>query len=188
MHLPDDRILDKLYEIKDFLKPNFVTLYITMYTNNDIVFSNYIAEKTGKGIKFKIIAITDHDTIEGGLVAKDYYDDMHGDNELEIIIGAELTSANGHIVALNLKENIPPKLSAQETIDAIHEQGGIAIAAHPYSYLPFLKEFKGVGKLIYDEVVGKKFDAVEIRNSNPTETINNHITEIRDLYHKIRFN
>ena len=150
---------------------------------NDIVFSNYIAEKTGKGIKFKIIAITDHDTIEGGLVAKDYYDDMHGDNELEIIIGAELTSANGHIVALNLKENIPPKLSAQETIDAIHEQGGIAIAAHPYSYLPFLKEFKGVGKLIYDEVVGKKFDAVEIRNSNPTETINNHITEIINKRH-----
>lgn len=150
---------------------------------NDIVFRNLITKKTGKGLLFTVIAITDHDTIEGALLAKEYYDNIHNDNELEIIIGSEVSSKSGHILALNISENIKPGMSAAETVDAIHIQGGLAIAAHPYSYLPFLKDFKGVRKLIYDSELGIKFDAVEIRNSNPTEVINNYITQFINKRH-----
>lgn len=145
---------------------------------NEIVFGNLIAKKSGVGICFTVIAITDHDSIEGALIAQDYYNNIHNDGELEIIVGAEVSSASGHIIALNINENIKMGMSASDTIDAIHSQGGLAVAAHPYSYLPFLKDFKGVGKLIYHDVIGRKFDAVEIRNSNPTEIINNHITQL----------
>jgi len=62
------------------------------------------------------------------------------------------------------------------TIDAIHEQGGLAIAAHPYAYFPLIKELKGIKRLIADPVVGRAVDAIEVCNANPTETLNNYFT------------
>jgi len=150
---------------------------------NDIIFRNLIMKKTGIGLLLSVVAITDHDNIDGSLIAKEYYDETYEDKELEIITGSEISSSDGHILALNISENIMPGMTASETIDAIHRQGGLAVAAHPYSYLPFLKDFKGVGKLIYDRKTGPKFDAVEIRNSNPTEIINNLITQIVNNKH-----
>ncbi len=49
-----------------------------------------------------------------------------------ILPGVEISSAEGHIVALGVHEIIPGKLSADETIRRIHGQGGIAIIPHPY--------------------------------------------------------
>ncbi|HUK27330.1 MAG TPA: CehA/McbA family metallohydrolase [Candidatus Acidoferrales bacterium] len=49
-----------------------------------------------------------------------------------ILPGVEVSSSDGHIVALGVKESIPAKLSADETIQRIHDQGGVAIVAHPY--------------------------------------------------------
>ena len=49
-----------------------------------------------------------------------------------ILPGVEISSAEGHIVALGVHEIIPRGLSADETIERIHDQGGIAIVPHPY--------------------------------------------------------
>jgi predicted metal-dependent phosphoesterase TrpH len=69
----------------------------------------------------------------------------------------EVSSADGHIVALNLQELIPRGLSAKETVDKIHEAGGIAIAVHPYAW------FKGS---LTSHVETAKFDAVETINAS----------------------
>jgi hypothetical protein len=76
--------------------------------------------------------------------------------DLLIIPGMEIESLDGHIVGLNIREIVPKKLSADETIDEIHEAGGIAVACHPVAF------FKGgVGKH-----TNSKFDAVEVINSS----------------------
>jgi len=49
-----------------------------------------------------------------------------------IVPGVEVSSRDGHIVALGVHENIPARLPADETIRMIHEQAGIAIIPHPY--------------------------------------------------------
>ncbi len=49
-----------------------------------------------------------------------------------IVPGVEISSRDGHILALGVKENIPSRLSADETITRIHDQGGVAIIAHPH--------------------------------------------------------
>lgn len=95
------------------------------------------------------IAITDHDRIDGALkIAKE--------TDFLIIPGIEISSLNGHILGLNVQEPIPPKLTVDETVDKIHEAGGIAVACHPATF------FKGsLGKH-----TNSKFDAVEVINAS----------------------
>ena len=126
--------------------------------------------------KLRVIAVTDHDTLAGAWTAIEYQQAFHPEAELEIIPGAEISSADGHIVALDIQTDIPKGMGALATIDAIHEQGGLAIAAHPFSYLPFLKAFKGMRGLIADPQVGAAADAIEVLNGNPTEILNNRFT------------
>jgi hypothetical protein len=74
-----------------------------------------------------IIAITDHDEIRGAKEALD----LAGKYAIEVIPGLEITSRDGHILALWVEHNIPAGLPAAETIRRIGDQGGLAIAAHP---------------------------------------------------------
>jgi len=52
--------------------------------------------------------------------------------EFLIIIGQEVESSAGHILAVGIADLIPDRLSPQETITRIHGQGGLAILPHPY--------------------------------------------------------
>jgi predicted metal-dependent phosphoesterase TrpH len=49
-----------------------------------------------------------------------------------ILPGVEISSREGHVIALGIKENISPRLPADETIRLIHAQDGVAIIPHPY--------------------------------------------------------
>jgi hypothetical protein len=73
-----------------------------------------------------VIAIADHDTLEGSLRARD----LAPKYSVEAIPAMEVTSAHGHILALFIERPIARDLSAEETIALIHEQNGLAIAAH----------------------------------------------------------
>jgi len=118
-----------------------------------------------------VIAITDHDEVAGAYEARDY--SRHFRLGIDVLIGAEVSTLDGHVVALDIEQNISPGKSAAWTVDAIHEQGGLAVAAHPYtpSYLflmlPFMKQLRGVGSLLKE----LDFDAVETVNANITELI-----------------
>ncbi|HSM76941.1 MAG TPA: hypothetical protein VLT57_04930, partial [Bryobacteraceae bacterium] len=76
----------------------------------------------------RVIAVTDHDTVAGAYTALLYLKEHHAGAELEIIPGAEISTTDGHIVALNIRRDIPKGMNAADTIDAIHAEGGIAIA------------------------------------------------------------
>jgi len=77
---------------------------------------------------FDCIAVTDHDSVDGALEAQAL-------GGIRVIVGEEVSSADGHIIGLFLKDRIPPKLSGVETCAAIHEQGGLALAPHPFAVL-----------------------------------------------------
>ncbi|MEM2907664.1 MAG: CehA/McbA family metallohydrolase [Candidatus Hadarchaeales archaeon] len=107
------------------------------------------AVRTARSKGLSGIAITDHDSINGNLEAarlnlKDFV----------VIPGIEVSSKDGHILGLNVMEPIPPGLPAAETVALIREQGGIAVAAHPF----------GLGRKI-GAVLKAKFDAIEVFNS-----------------------
>ncbi len=78
-----------------------------------------------------VIAITDHDTIEGALRARDLV--AKGGYRFEVIVGEEISTREGHLLALFLRERIAPDQSIERSIELVHEQGGLAIVAHPFN-------------------------------------------------------
>jgi hypothetical protein len=73
------------------------------------------------------LAITDHDRIDGALRARD-----RAPEGLTVIVGEEVRSAEGDLVALWIEVPIPGGLPASETIARIHAQGGLAGVPHPF--------------------------------------------------------
>ncbi|MGE3181607.1 MAG: PHP domain-containing protein [Phycisphaerae bacterium] len=79
--------------------------------------------------KIDCLAITDHDEIRGALAAK------RKSRDIEIIIGEEISTADGHLIGLFLKDWIAPGQSAIDTAKQIKAQGGLVLAPHPFSRL-----------------------------------------------------
>jgi hypothetical protein len=123
---------------------------------------NFCLSRTG----LRVVAFTDHDTIDGALRARRYAEE-HADvfADMHVIVGEEVSTRDGHVIGLFLQDWIAPGLSAERTVEEIHRQGGLAIAAHPYTNLMKWNHLVGVGDLIRT----LPFDAVETRNSNFTE-------------------
>lgn len=117
----------------------------------------YVQHKTD----LKVIAITDHNTMEGARFAKslsELYD-------FEVVLGEEVSSKQGHVLGLFIEEEIRPGMSAHDTVRAIEEQGGIAVIAHPFS-------MKGVfgprGRNLFAAAANDwAFHAFEVYNSLP---------------------
>jgi predicted metal-dependent phosphoesterase TrpH len=110
-----------------------------------------------------VIAVTDHDTIEGALRAADH---AAGRTRLEVVIGEEVSSRDGHIVGLFLQRRVRPGMSAAATVHAIHDQGGLAVAVHPFWRTQRRVRggtVHGVGWLAAE----LDFDAIEVENATP---------------------
>jgi predicted metal-dependent phosphoesterase TrpH len=72
------------------------------------------------------VAITDHNTFKGVLKLKT--------RDIIVVPGIEISTLNGHLLGLNVNRPIPAKLNIEETINRIHEAGGIAVAPHPFAF------------------------------------------------------
>jgi predicted metal-dependent phosphoesterase TrpH len=79
------------------------------------------------------IAVTDHNTVEGALQAAALAD---ADPALpRVIPGIEVSSADGDVIGLYVREAVPPGLSVGETVALIRGQGGLVYLPHPYDVI-----------------------------------------------------
>ncbi|GAB3663650.1 PHP domain-containing protein [Halopiger thermotolerans] len=101
------------------------------------------------------IAVTDHDEIDASLEAAE----LAPDYGLLGIPAMEISSKAGHVLGLGLEEAVPPGLSFESTLEAIHEQGGLAVIPHP-----FQESRHGVMARISREELAMG-DAIEVYNS-----------------------
>ncbi|AGB15756.1 putative metal-dependent phosphoesterase, PHP family [Halovivax ruber XH-70] len=101
------------------------------------------------------IAITDHDEIDASLEAVE----LAPEYGLVAIPGIEISSKAGHVLGIGIERAVPPGLSFGETLDRIHDRGGIAIVPHPYQ-----ESRHGVmARITRDELAAA--DAIEVYNS-----------------------
>jgi predicted metal-dependent phosphoesterase TrpH len=106
-------------------------LHIHSYYSPDAFSSPAAILKRAKDIGLNVIAITDHDTIEGAKITQKIAPEFG----IEVILGEEITTKEGDLIALFIQERIKPKKPILETIREIHQQGGLAIAPHPGNWL-----------------------------------------------------
>lgn len=78
------------------------------------------------------VAITDHNTIKGGIEAYQ----INEDKNFSVIIGVEIKTEYGDIIGLFLKDEIRSK-KFEEVVEEIKLQGGIVVLAHPYRQYKF---------------------------------------------------
>ncbi len=99
------------------------------------------------------LAITEHNNLAGALYAKSLAPDL-------IIVGEEIKTTHGEIIAYFVKEEVPRGLSPQETIRRLRDQGAVISIPHPLDSVR--SSAMGLANVleIIDEV-----DALEVRNA-----------------------
>jgi predicted metal-dependent phosphoesterase TrpH len=122
----------------------------------------YIEHRTA----LDVVAITDHEDAGGGLLARDLA--AKRGYRFEVIVGAEITTLQGHVLGLFLERTPPSFRRVESTLEMIHDQGGIAIAPHPLSWLTRSLSSRTMDRLAAQD--GPRFDAVELANPSPAAT------------------
>jgi predicted metal-dependent phosphoesterase TrpH len=96
-----------------------------------------------------VIAITDHERIDAALAGRSIARDRG--LRTEVVVGEEITTLGGHLLGLWLEQPIKPFRSMRSTIAEIHDQGGLAIPAHPLVPYPLCAQGFVLRRLLADE-------------------------------------
>jgi predicted metal-dependent phosphoesterase TrpH len=116
-----------------------------------------------------VVAVTDHDDIRPALLARELHG--RGGYGFSLVTGAEVTTIEGHLLALFVERPLPSFRSLARTLDAIHAQDGLAIIPHPMSPLTRSIGRHGIERILSRRRDGLWFDAIELANSSPAGRI-----------------
>ena len=111
-----------------------------------------------------VIAITDHERIDAGVAAQSMARDAG--LRLDVIVGEEITTRGGHLLGLFLERRIRPWHSLRDSVAMVHDQGGIAIVAHPLVPYPLCASARSIRRLMDDPDPRAHPDGIE--SFNPT--------------------
>ncbi len=110
------------------------------------------------------IAVTDHNVITSSSIAVDYV--AQKKLPIEIIPGVEVSSKDGHVLALNVVSEIEPGLSLEDTLKKIHKQNGLAIIAHPGLKIASSVSLDLLREVINSDDENLYMDGIEVFNAN----------------------
>lgn len=111
-----------------------------------------------------VIAITDHERIDAAVAGRAIAADRG--LPFEVVVGEEVTTLGGHLLALFIDRPIRPYRSLRTTIADVHAAGGIAIPAHPLVPFPLCAQGWVLRRLLDDPDEDVHPDALE--TFNPT--------------------
>jgi len=108
------------------------------------------------------VAITDHNTIAGALALSEMAPGL-------VIVGEEIKTDVGEIIAYFVKEEVPKGLPVREAIARVREQGGLVGVPHPLDRLR--REAMGLTHLL---TIIEQVDMLEAFNARTTFPVDNH--------------
>ena len=109
-----------------------------------------------------VIAITDHERIDAAVAARTMARELG--HRVEVVVGEEVSTLGGHLLALFIEERVRPLRTLRTTIAEIHEQGGLAIPAHPLVPYPLCAQGWVLRRLLADRDRRVRPDAIEAFN------------------------
>ncbi len=111
-----------------------------------------------------VVAITDHERIDAALAARHMAEDRG--LPFAVVVGEEITTRGGHLLGLFLERPIPALKSLRWSIEAVHDQGGLAVPAHPLVPYPLCAQGPMLRRLLAADDPAARPDAIE--TFNPT--------------------
>ncbi len=121
--IPDSLLPDTL--IPDSLTTDFHTH--TIYSPDSLTTPEKLLATCRKRGLDRVV-VTDHNTIQGALHAKEL------DPE-RVIIGEEINTTEGELLAVYVREEIPPGLTPMDVITRLQEQGALISVSHPFDQI-----------------------------------------------------
>jgi predicted metal-dependent phosphoesterase TrpH len=120
----------------------------------------HVEEKTD----LSIIAVTEHDDLGAALAAREAW--ARGRYRFEVVLGEEVTTLEGHLLALFIEEPVPSLKLLASTLEAVHRQGGLCIIPHPMSWLTRSIGQRTIERILREGRDGVSFDGMETAGSN----------------------
>jgi predicted metal-dependent phosphoesterase TrpH len=119
--------------------------------------------RAAAAIGLHVLCITDHDTISdlGPAIA------LGASLGVDVVRGEEVTASfppGIHIVGLFLEHQIRMHMSVEDTVDAIHDAGGLAVIAHPFMPTWFASMTPGRARQLLRT---HRVDGIELRHTAP---------------------
>ncbi len=111
-----------------------------------------------------VIAITDHERVDAAHAARTIA--LARGLDFEVVVGEEVTTRSGHLLALFIEQPVRPYRPLRETIARVHDQGGLAIPAHPLFPYPMCIGARAIRRLAAESDPRHRPDALE--GFNPT--------------------
>jgi predicted metal-dependent phosphoesterase TrpH len=111
-----------------------------------------------------LIAITDHDLIDGSLEARDRV--AKGGYRFQVLVGMEITTLEGHLLAYDLEKPVRMLQPLPRTIALVHEQGGFCIVPHPMSWLTLSLQRWSIERILRDPREEVRLEGLETLNPN----------------------
>jgi predicted metal-dependent phosphoesterase TrpH len=112
-----------------------------------------------------VIAVTDHDDITGALKARERC--ARGRFRFSVVPGVEVTTIEGHVLALFVDRPIQSLRPVEETIAAIHRLGGMAVVPHPFTWLTRGLGLRHIRRVLASQDPAVHFDGIEVTNGTP---------------------
>jgi predicted metal-dependent phosphoesterase TrpH len=75
-----------------------------------------------------MVAITDHNSLDGALALREMAPDL-------VIVGEEIQTTDGELIAYFLEEWVPPELPLRETVERLRAQNAFISVPHPFDRL-----------------------------------------------------
>ena len=121
-----------------------------------------ILDHAERNTDLDVIAITDHERVDAALAARTIARERG--SRVEVVVGEEISALGGHLLALFIEERIRPLRSLRTSIAEVHEQGGLAIPAHPLVPYPLCAQGWVLRRLLEDGDPRVRPDAIEAFN------------------------
>jgi predicted metal-dependent phosphoesterase TrpH len=154
----------------------FIDLHCHTSASFDSLTRAEAAVRTAAARGLTHLAITDHDRIDAALRVRD-----SAPGDLTVIVGEEVKTRDGDLIAVFIEKVIPPGMSAVETIAAIREQGGLVGVPHPFDRL------RGYGRKSGADLadIASRIDWVEAYNARVVGSSANERAALFALDHSL---
>ncbi len=99
----------------------------TIYSKDSLTRTEALIGRA-RAVGLNRIAVTEHNRLDGALEAKRLAPDL-------VIVGEEIKTTHGEIIAYFVQEAVPKGLSPQETVARLRDQGAVISIPHPLDSL-----------------------------------------------------